>query len=379
MEYYRYFSTIGALFAQTVGSPPFPASDAPPGSTVTGVGGLGAEAAVTASRESARFALQGAEHLWQEWVSPNSPIFSAIIKGTFPLLLLGFIFWATFWAREVMSATSRGQGIPWLSFQKVLWPVIIIIFLQNNGALLAYSEIAAKSVIYNISNGILDITVEGITAKDWIRQRLFRDTQDAATAQALRQCQGFRDNEPIYNQCIQNAQSQAQQLAQQAGLGGLGGNNPNFFSNPLALFNWLGNQIRVAVMSLIITSVMSAIASIFHWFIGIVLAIWASTGPFWLMITLLPIDTKGIYAFVSGFFGLGMIMIVYNLLQAGTAVSLAQSDVNDPLLVPFVMGFLNPIIATFIGSGSAVGMFLGLSSLVKTGLEKVVGLFLPII
>ncbi len=341
-------SRLLTLLAQTSGAP-FPSGPIDPtsGNTVTNYGGMSGPDAVKAAANAGAAAASGSDHLWTEWVSPQSPIYDAIIRATIPLVLLGFVLWATAWARDVLHEYEN--PIHW---QKVVWPLTVILLFYGNGKLLADCTTLGKVVTYNVANGILNRTGSNVVIKQQIQTRQLNTAYYRYFAQESSRCNNI-PSQTQKNQCLQEASDLALNLAKQAT-----GNQTGLPSNPWFAF------LKVAATGAI-EGLLWASAGGFHYLSGILLAVWGSTGPLWVSLTLLPINTKGINFFVSGFIGFAVLIIVFDLLTAAVAVSLAQAADADPLFVPLLMGFLNPIFAFMIASGTGVGMFVGISSFVR--------------
>lgn len=251
------------------------------------------------------------------------------------------------WARDLIH--DHRNPLHW---QKVVWPLLVIMLFYNNGTLLANSTLAAKSLTYAVANSILNDTSSGIEAKRQIQMTLFKDSFSSYAAAQKQACVGIT-NQDEHDQCISNAEAKAAELAKKAQ--GLTPGLPNG-SFPLDLLGALKGVFATGIVE-----ILQASAAAFHYLAALVLAIWAATGPFWVSLTLLPISTKGINFFISGFFGISVLIITEDMLNAATAISLAQAPDTDPLFVPLLMGLLNPFLAVIIGSGGAIGIFVGIS------------------
>ncbi len=339
-------------------TPPFPSSSST-SLPVTNFGGqLSAPDALAAASNAGATAASGATNLWKEWVSPDSPFYQALISATAPLAALGFALWATFWARDLIH--DHRNPIHW---QKVAWPLIVIMLLYNHGTLLASSTLAGKALTYKIADAILNDTSSGITAKLALQAARYKSGFTNYVNAQQQICVGITDKDK-YNQCMTNIKVQAAEVSAKASGITVGLPGASITVDLLA-------PLKIAAAGAII-SLLWASSAAFHYLAALVLAVWAATGPLWVSITLLPISTKGINFFISGFVGISLLIVSENMLNAAVAVSLAEAPGTDPLFVPLLMGLLNPFLAVIIGSGGAVGMFVGISK----GVSWLVGKFI---
>lgn len=341
--------TLVCFLAQTTPSNavPFPVGD---GSTVTSVGGITSKQVLENARNAGDYAASGLDRIWTELVSPDSPFYSGLIKGLAPLVMIGFVFWAGCWAQE-----SIHQGFSRIPLHKVLWPLIVIIFLNGNGFLLASTTLVGKNIAYQLNDGVLNSTIQGIVVKQAIQQMNLGIAYRNYYQQQLQACNGKTGEE--HELCVNKALAATNQLIDQTNAANTGLPEAAWW-NPGAIFS----QIKLAFEEWLV-GILVSISLLFHWGFAFCLAIWGMTGPLWLSITLLPIPTKGVYTFVSGFFAFGLMIVSFSMILGAVAVSMAQAANGDPLLFPLIVGLLSPVLAFLIGTAGGIGLFVGLSRL----------------
>lgn len=342
------FSLIWLLAQVPPSNPvPFPSSGGD-GSSVTDVGVHTGTEALENARNAGDVAASSLDRIWAELVTPQSPFYSGLIHGLAPLVVIGFLFWAGMWAYEMIHS-----GFSRLPIHKVIWPLVVILFLHNDGLLLASTTLAMKNLTYSLNDGILNSTIEGIVVKRAIQQINFNTAYYNYLQQQYEACAGKPNQQK--KECEDKAKDAAAKLGQQARAASSGVVQPAWW-NPGGVVSY----IKLAFEQWLIGMLM-VISGVFHWGFAFCLAIWALTGPLWLALTLLPIATRGVYTFVSGFFGIGLMVCSFSLILGAVSVSLAQAANGDPLLFPMVAGLLSPIFAFFIGTAGGIGIFMGVT------------------
>lgn len=333
------------LLAQAAPANPVPFPSMPaPGTGVTETGVENGTRILEGARNAGDATASGLNRIWTELVTPESPFYSGLIHGLAPLVLIGFLFWGAMWAYEMLH-----HGFSRTPLQKVIWPIIVILFLHSDGLLLASTTLVMKNLTYSVNDGILNSTIDGIVVKRAIQQINFNTAQSNYLKEQQKACEGKPENQR--QECKHKAVEATNKLAQKAREANAGVPRTGWWN--------LGADIKLLFEEWLI-GILMAISGLFHWGFAFCLAIWGLTGPLWLSITLLPIPTKGLYTFVSGFFGFSMMIVSFSMILGAVSVSLAQAANGDPLLFPLVAGLLSPFLAFAIGTGGAVGMFLGL-------------------
>ena len=261
------------------------------------------------------------------------------------------------WLYEIIQ-----QGFSRIPLHQVIWTLIVILFLHGDGLLLASSTLVMKDLTYNLDNSILNSTIEGIVVKRAIQQIHFNAALQNYRDQQRKACEGKTGKQK--NECLQKVELATNELARKAREANTGVPQSAWW-NPGAIVS----TAKLALQEWLI-GILMAISGMFHWGFGFCLAMWALTGPLWISITLLPIPTKGLYTFISGFFAFGIMIVSFSMMLGAASVSLAQAANGDPLLFPLVVGVLSPFLAFIIGVGGGVGMFIGLgrmATFVTTG------------
>ncbi len=253
-------------------APPFPSkstTDLP----VTNFGGqLSAPDALAAASNAGTTAASGAANLWKEWVSPDSPFYQALISATVPFAALGFALWATFWARDLIH--DHRNPIHW---QKVAWPLIVIMLLYNHGTLLASTTLVGKALTYKVADAILNDTSSGITNKLALQAARYKSGFTNYVTANKQLCVGITDKDK-YKQCMDNIQAQAADVSAKAQGITVGVPGASFTLDLIA-------PLKAAVAGGVIALLWASSAA-FHYLAALVLAVWAATGPLWVSITL---------------------------------------------------------------------------------------------
>lgn len=81
-------------------------------------------------------------------------------------------------------------------------------------------------------------------------------------------------------------------------------------------------------------------------------------GPFAVAGSLLPFEAKPLFAWLTGFFSLGMAQVSYNIIVGLAGVVVVNADVTDTLGCLVIIGLLAPALALAIADGKEFNRFI---------------------
>lgn len=300
----------------------------------------GAAEILTEGRQASEAASQGFDQLFQDVL--QGALFAQMTNVGVLLAVLALGLFLVQWAPRLMNG-DEVKAIP-----ELVWPLVVIVFLNNQGALLSTSVLELRNVVNQVNLEILDGTVAGASLKESYQEsRIGTAINDTLTAN-IQEC---IDTRPQRQQpaCIATARSQAEALRQQSGLGG---QDSGFFEATLQ-----------SVVQLAVRNILSALHGSFQWLIEIVLLVTSLLAPIALGLSLLPTPARPIIAWISGFFTVALIKINFNLISglAAYASNLSGISVNS-LLLPVLLGLGAPILSVLIGLQGGSAMFNALAT-----------------
>ena len=340
---------------------PFPAPNGP-NSTPNPLNNGSAENILRTNRDAGALAQQSLDDIWDNLISANGVFYQSLITGLRPLVVLGFFVWAGGAVYQWHTKYQR-KSFP---FGQLSVPLLVIIAFTNNGQYLEQATQIGRFSIYEVNDSILDATINGIKGRVAIQNVANEQAAIEALSTARAICAN-EDTEEAEQACLDQALSNISSLANSAG--NTSQPEPGFFDG----FGFaIGFSVQAAVTTAIV-GLLNGVSVIMHFAFGFLLVMWASTGPFWVAVHMLPFGKRGIQIFVSGFVAGGVSIILYTSLTVASAAYLAEAARGDQLIYPLVTGLVNPVFAILGGAGGFAGAFSGVSQvavLVSRGLVR---------
>ncbi|WP_373695828.1 hypothetical protein [Brunnivagina elsteri] len=110
----------------------------------------------------------------------------------------------------------------------------------------------------------------------------------------------------------------------------------------------------------------------FQWIIEVCMLLTALLGPLAVGGSLLPVGSKAIFAWLTGFFSVGMIKLCFNIISGLISTMVLNSDNNDPMIFAFAIGILAPILSVVLAAGGGMAVFRSFSSIASFGVSTFV-------
>lgn len=338
-----------------------------------------------------------------EWISVfQSPLYASInhLAATFAVGSLLF-FMIRFFRNMVMDELGE-------QLIDLLWPIMVVILLANNAHLTASTTLAMRGMIHKASDDILHVELLGVKLEDAIQNSVLRAAVGGEISAQLNQCQGLVDQPQI--DCLEKANAQVQESIKEfqakTGIPGsfvkigaeiesalrqnplvngtigagqtAGGQLPGAIgaaksgnilgaagqitsAGSYGAAGFFGGYFNAVVQSLVQTLLLA-----FQWAFANILEIsmllTALMGPIAVAGSLLPFGTKSIFAWLIGFFSLGMAQISYNIIVGLCAEVIVKSDITDVNGFLVIVGLLAPALALAIAAGGGMSVFNIISS-----------------
>ena len=280
------------------------------------------------------------------------------------------VFWLLDFVRKWLSDEVNGV---W-ALQDLIWPVIIILFTANNGALLAGFSRGFRDTL----NGF-NLQVVRVVAKEQDLEKTLNELGayaviDAKLVTARGQCNTITDNKRL-TQCLdeQNKALQGilQQYQQEYGLTvkykQLEASVKEGLRNPgEALVDGVRTRVNNAVnlalspaMALVIVF-MAACQYCFQQLIEVSMLLTAIMGPLALSASLLPFGAKPIFAWLTAFWSLSLLKLSYNVIAGLTAIAIYQTSGTETLGSAIFFGLFSPLLAIAMATGGGLAVFNGI-------------------
>lgn len=257
------------------------------------------------------------------------------------------------WTRQMVDGESSK------AFTEIIWPIVVIFLLANNGAALALGTRGLREVINQTNQTLLTSTSNSIRLQEAYQQVMQQAGAESAVRGLIQQCNAVADPQQ-QTECLDNAAKQAEEIAAQTN-----GKKEGWFPD-FGLSEFLSTNIfQLAVRGWLI-----AFGVAFQWLIEISLLLTALFGPLAIGGSLLPVGQKAVFAWLVGFFSVGMVKLSFNIISGLVATLVLNADANDPLIFAFATGLLAPILSLAIATGGGMTVFNSLSTVGTFGLTN---------
>ncbi|MEA5599038.1 hypothetical protein [Rivularia sp. UHCC 0363] len=293
---------------------------------------------------------QSIDQLWDDVLGGG--LYSAIANLGIFFAVGTLLIFIVQWTKEMIDGDSS-KG-----FTELIWTIVVIVLLANNGQQLIAVTKGLRGIINQTNQTLLVSTSASIQLQEAYQQVMLKTGKTDAIESLINQCNTIADPTQ-QTECLQNAARQAKQIEAEAN------NRPSWLSNASDFFNT--NIFQLAVRGWLL-----ALAAAFQWIIEICMLLTALLGPLAVGGSLLPVGQKAIFAWLTGFFSVGMIKLCFNIISGLVATMVLNADNNDPMIFAFAIGLLAPILSVVLAAGGGLAVFRSFSSIASFGLSTFV-------
>lgn len=321
--------------------------------------------------------------VWTEVITPESQLWDSVLDTARLTLAFAFIYMFVRYGNEVMKSKYLGTIAEMFTL-----PLIVLFFLGGNGFLLSQVILALRSLGYQLTVTLLQQQVVGYTLEGAVKQFSLNNIGVQRLKQIYSECEGLT-GEP-FTQCWESKAPEAEAIASNlesaAGDSSIAAQAVGQLVDVFTAIPGIGSLAEAgfegftsggfegAYVSFLQSSLVPIIQTLLYaiqWaFVNLVeaaLLISAVIAPIALALSVLPIAGRPILAWGSGFVGLLLLQLSYNLLVGLVAVVLANTEGNA-LETSQNLGFLvflavfAPAVTTALASYSASSIFTGISN-----------------
>ena len=294
---------------------------------------------------------QSMDKLWDDVLGGG--LYSAIANlGIFFAVGTLLIFMVQ-WTREMVDGDNSK------AFSEIIWPLVVIVLLTNNAKLLSSTTLGIRTIINQTNQTLLESTSASIQLQEAYQRVMVKTGSGDAIRTLITQCNAIAD--PTQQaECLQNAQQQAQEIESK-----IDNNNPNFLQGINDFFN-------TNIFQLTVRGWLLAFSIAFQWIVEVSMLLTALLGPLAVGGSLLPVGNKAIFAWLTGFFSVGMIKLCFNIISGLVATLVMDTNNNDPMIFAFSIGILAPILSVALAVGGGMAILRSFSSIASLGLSSVV-------
>ncbi len=318
--------------------------------------------------------LETSQSISESWDLQWTQIFDSSLYLSINSIAAGFAafcltIYLTKFARDLIVEGELSRPI-----ESLIWPILIGALLANNSHLLVMQTHAMRSIVHNLSSEIMEVTIGEVKVLDAIKAAsIFGPAKSEFSAQ-LQQCYGMVGEKQI--KCFQDAANHVSETM------GWFENAYNLIPPGLKqLFNGVkaaselsssesnivnkaltfGGGFLGGILGSSVESFLQPILLAFQWAFSncleISLLLVGLIGPFPVALSLLPYGGKPYFAWMLGFFAVGMAKISYNIICGVCAVVIVNAESWNTLGFLMILGVFAPALSLAIAAGSARSMF----------------------
>jgi hypothetical protein len=314
---------------------------------------------------------------WNDIFGSANGLYLGINQFASIIVVGAFIFFAVGWVKD---AIERGifPALP-----SVLWVLAIVVLLFNNGAMLGSITLGIREIINAQTRTVLNVQIGEVSMLEALNDVVISEQAKALIQQQYAECDAKEGKAQIdcflqagerarrelereyrsrgyWTAGVQNLWNRIQQINQRIEQQYRNGANPTG-SNPLA---------DVVVDTLVQTS-SQALAQQFlkgwQWafanMLELAMLLTGLIGPIAVAGSVVPLQGRPLWAWLVGFFSLGMAKFSYNVIVglAATVIVAADAQTQGDFGFLLLIGVLAPILALAIAGGAGMAVFRGVS------------------
>ncbi|NET38330.1 MAG: hypothetical protein F6K19_41100 [Cyanothece sp. SIO1E1] len=312
---------------------------------------------------------QASEAIAQSW----DRLWDAVLAGQLYTALanIGILFalatlllFMTQWARQMIEGDNAR------AYADFIWPLLVIVLLANSGSTLAAGTLEIRNIINRVNQEILSSTAAGINLEEAYRLAITVGDAEQVIIERGNQCfelQNAQERADCFDAAAAEAEAFIGDYRAQA-------NTPGSLqrvldamragSNPVDSVFRAGGALLGATFQTVTRGILIALHLAFQWLIEASMLLTATLGPLAVGGSLLPVGTKPLMAWLTGFFSLAIAKLSFNILSGIVSVAVLNAGNAHPLILPFFLGLLAPVLSLALASGGGMTLF---SSLVGAG------------
>ncbi|MFN6562423.1 MAG: hypothetical protein RMY28_021890 [Nostoc sp. ChiSLP01] len=292
---------------------------------------------------------------WSNFANGQAPVYTAVIAISTMIAVVLVSWWSLGWY-----AKFSDEGFSPEVLNETIFPLLVILMLTNNGAMLASSCLALRNITVTINRNVLSITKNGVTLKDAIRATNLDQAFILATQTALANCDALtgvqkdlegnitNKREECKKQTIEKARQDAFKVRSEKKLGS-GSGSWNLLD--------IGGETINNVVQGVVFIILNGLEAAFQYILQLSFLLTAYISPIFLVLSLLPVSSKAIYAWLSGWLALTLVLVSYSIIVGMAASAIVNTPSTNPLLHQLIQAIFSPLLALAIGTGGGLSVF----------------------
>ncbi len=310
--------------------------------------------------------------IWEQTVfnSDSSPLWIALVTLGLTLATISIVYLALTEGKNAFDQQDWSQLIAIF-----VWPLVVAIFLGNNGFLLSKSVQFVRAIGLDTLQQVQEIQISGFTAQKALNQITISNAAREQIEALVASCDG-KQNQALVD-CLNANRPAIEKILLQAEAQNGGPLNSllnfaqgifNAIDNPVdAIQNLPGftfRNIAFPLLRLILGAIQWAMVNILE----ASLLLTAIFAPVAMGLSLLPLQGRPIFAWLTGFISILGVQLGYNILVGLAAVVIVNSngELATDVAFLFFLAVFAPILSILISAGGGIALYRGISSNVKS-------------
>jgi nitrate reductase NapE component len=341
--------------------------------------------------------IQNVQEAWdQRWLDifgGANGLYEGINKFAAMIVVSAFIFFAVTWVKEAME-----RGI-FPALPHVLWVLVVFVLLYNNGKMLGSITLAIRNIINDQTQVVLEVQIGEVSMLEALNDVIVSQQAKTLIQQQYAECEAKEGKAQV--DCFLEAGKRASDVIDQeyrakgwftAGVERLkahidavgqrimkatqNSENPD-------LSGFVGQLVQESLLSTAGQAAAQAILKGFQWAFSNILELsmllTGLIGPLAVAGSIMPLPSRPIWAWLIGFFSLGLAKFSYNIIVglAATVVVAAEAQSSSDIGFLLLISVLAPVLALALAGGGGMAVFRGASG----GVTRIISIgtsFLPI-
>lgn len=318
---------------------------------------------------------KGFDDLWTETIntgaaSPAGGVWNSMCTVGTLFAVATLALFMVEWTKNML------QGDEQRAYSEFIWVIIVVALLANNGLLLGKGTIGIRNYINNVNSYVLKNAAASADLRANFQGVLESQTARLAMGNAVHNCQQKSKTPQENIDCLKQTKEQFQAefptLFVKSG-GGLPGPLNDIVQkidravssvgdaiengdNPLEIaFSPINALVGSNLMELV-TMIMLGLNGAYQWAIELTFLLTALLGPLAVGGSLLPFGSKPIFAWLTGFFSVGMAKLSFNIITGFAGQLMATSRASQPMFFLFTIAIFAPFLATGISAGGGLAV-----------------------
>jgi hypothetical protein len=338
-----------------------------------GLGGL--ELSIDLSKQTA----ESWDKLWDSAIGASTGQWQSLVALGLTLALFSIIYLALTTGREIIEKQSWGDLV-----NLFIWPLVVMIFLGNNGALLAKSVIIIRSIGHAQVVKVLETQIAPDFSKfgTAINNVGMTNSGREAIDRLYQECRNMTGEK--LDACWENASAQTDGIIK-AAESRSGGRLQDLRTYAASVANAVNRQVTsseieaaqsfanpMTALNPILIGIVQVILLAMQWaFVNMLEASLILTGlfaPIAMGLSLLPLQGRPIVAWLVGFISLFGIQLGYNIVVGLVATVIEQAGATTSSDIAFMLflGLFAPLLSTLVAGGGGVALYSGIQSSAKS-------------